>query len=227
MSSERTTDRTAGWLGIAFLLVLLASEAALSLPDEHASAQAVATFYAEHRTFIVVLQIAGFVAALLLGLFAWRLRPIGPGVAGAGIMLAVLALAPGVFTLLTALVADPAQPAAAGRFNHWEPRGDDLLFVGVTVFAATLLGFLGRQPRWLGLLAAIVAVCCLTRFVVELLGRDRGVLDVLAPVSFLVLIAALTWLCFRGLPSMVTPLDHRARPVGRRRTVPEGPEQRR
>ena len=205
MSNERIVDRTAGRIGIAFILLLLAGEAALSLPDEHASAPTVAAFYAEHRTAVIVLQIAGFAASVLLGLFAWRLRAIGPGIAGAGIMLAVLSLAPGVITLLIALVADPAHPAAAGRYNHWEPRGDDLLFLGVTVFAATLLGFLGRPPRWLGVLAGIVAVCCVVRFTLELLGRPRGVLDALAPLSFLVLMAALTWLCLRGLPRLENP----------------------
>ena len=49
MNTERIVDRTAGWLGIAFLVVLLTSEAALSLPDEHGSAASVATFYAAHR----------------------------------------------------------------------------------------------------------------------------------------------------------------------------------
>ena len=202
MSSARIVDRTAGWLGIAFLVLLLAGEAALSLPDEHAPARTVATFYAQHRTVIVVLQIVGFVASLVLGLFAWRLRAVGRGVAGAGLVLAVTSLAPGAITLLVALAAEPAHPAAAGRYNSWEPRGDDLLFVGVTMFAATLLAFLGRPPRWLGVVAGIVAACCVIRFTVEVLGRTRGFLDVLAPVSFLVLIAALAGLCFRGLPRL-------------------------
>jgi hypothetical protein len=209
MSSERvgdrTTDRAAGWLGIGFLVLLLLGEAALSLPDEHAAASDVASFYAAHRAVIVVLQILGFVASVLLGLVAWRLRAIGPGVAGAGILLAVASLVPGIVTLVLALIADPARPSAAGALNRWEPRGDDVLFVGVTLFAATLLAFLGRPPRWLGILAALVAVCCLVRFGRELLGRSGGVADILAPVSFLVLVAALIVLCFRGLPRLPRP----------------------
>ena len=201
MTSERIVDRTAGWLGIAFLVLLLASEAALSLPDEHASAATVATFYAAHRAVIIGLQIAGFAASALLALFVWRLRVISPGVAGAGLVLAVTTLAPALITLVLAVVADPAHPATAGTLNRWEPRGDDLLFVGVTLFAATLLPFLGRPPRWLGVLAGLVAVCCLLRFALEVLGRPRGAVDALAPISFLVLIAALTWLSLRGLPA--------------------------
>lgn len=202
MTSERIVDRTAGWLGIAFLVLLLASEAVLSLPDEHASATTVATFYAAHRAVIIGLQVAGLAASALLALFVWRLRVISPGVAGAGLVLAVTTVAPALITMALAVVADPAHPAAAGRLNEWEPRGDDLLFVGVTLFAATLLPFLGRPPRWLGVLAGLVAVFCLLRFALELLlGQPRGAVDALAPVSFLILIAGLTWLSFRGLPA--------------------------
>jgi len=200
MTSARITDRTAGWLGITFLVLLLASEAALSLPDEHASAATVATSYAAHQAVIIGLQVAGIAASALLALFVWRLRVISPGVAGAGIVLAATTLAPTLITLLLAVVADPAHPAAAGTLNQWEPRGDDLLFIGVTLFAATLLPFLGRPPRWLGVLAGIVALSCLLRFALELLGRPRAAVDAVAPISFLVLIAALTWLSFRGLP---------------------------
>lgn len=201
MTSARIVDRTAGWLGIAFLVLLLAGEAALSLPDEQASAATVATFYAEHRAVIIGLQIAGLAASALLALFVWRLRVISAGTAGAGLVLAAATLAPTLITLLVAVVADPANPGAAGTLNQWEPRGDDLLFAGVMLFAATLLPFLARPPRWLGVLAGIAAVLCLLRFALELLGRPRGAVDAAAPVSFLVLIAALTWLSFRGLPA--------------------------
>ena len=146
MNRERIVDRAAGWVGPAFLVLLLASEIALSLPDEHASAAAVATFYAAHWAVIIGLQVAGFAGSALLALFAWRLRMISPGIAAAGFILAVTTLMPALITLLLAVVADPTRPTTAGTLNQWEPRGDDLLFVGVTLFAATLLPFLGH-PR--------------------------------------------------------------------------------
>ena len=198
MTAVRIVDRTAGWLGVAFLLTLLASEAALSLPDEHASASKVATFYAAHRAVIIVLQLVGFIGAVLLALFAWRLRAADRRVAVAGLILAVTALAPGLVTIVVALVADPARPDAAGTYNRWEPRADDLLFVGVTLFAGTVAVLLGRSPRWLGALAAAVALCCVLRLALEALGRPRGVLDSLAPFAFLILIGALVWFSFRG-----------------------------
>src|SRR3954453_14617125 len=81
MTTPRLVDRTAGWLGVASLLTLLASEIALTLPDVDATPSAVAGFYAAHRGVVVVLQVAGFAASVMLGLFAWRLRQVRRGVA--------------------------------------------------------------------------------------------------------------------------------------------------
>jgi hypothetical protein len=64
-----STVRRDGWAS-AFWWTLLGSEAVLSLPDETASPAAVAAFYAEHRTFIIVLQLVGMASAALLGLFS-------------------------------------------------------------------------------------------------------------------------------------------------------------
>jgi hypothetical protein len=200
MTSPRIVDRTAGWLGVAFLVTLLASEAALTLPDETAADTSVATFYQAHRTVIIALQAVGIVSAILLGVMAWRLRVVSKGVAAAGIFLAATALAPGIITASIAIVADPAHPDAAGRYNRLEPRGDDLLFFGVMVFAATIVYLLGRTPLWLGLLASTVSLLCLLRFALEALGRTRNVLDSLAPLAFLALIVGLVVLSFRGFP---------------------------
>jgi hypothetical protein len=197
----RVVDRAAGWLGAAFLLTLLGSEAVLSLPDEHAGAATVADFYVAHRPAVIALQLVGFVAAGLLALFAWRLRAVSRGVGVAGLVLAVTALAPGSVTLLLALTADPRRLASADAYNRLEPRGDDLLFVGITQFALVVVVLLGRRPRWLGALAGLVALCCLLRLALEALGRGRGALDTLAPVSFLALVAGLAFLCFRGFPA--------------------------
>ena len=113
-------------MAAGFIVLLLATELVLSLPDESASAPTVAQFYAEHRAFIIVLQVVGFVAAGLLGAYAWRLRTVDRVVAGAGLLVAVCALAPGLITLVLAVVADPANPGPASRWNALEPRGDDI-----------------------------------------------------------------------------------------------------
>ena len=205
MISRWPVDRTAGWLGAAFLVTLLASEAALSLPDELSPAATVATFYSQHRSVIIGLQIVGFVSCALLALFALRLQRIDRGAAVAGVVLAVAALAPGLVTVALAIAADPRNPSTADTLNRLEPRGDDLLFIGVALFAIVIALRLGRSPVWVGFVAAVVALTCVLRLALEILGRPRGVLDSLAPITFLVLVAALVWLRFRGYPRTTTP----------------------
>ena len=63
--------------------------------------------------------------------------------------MALCALAPTMITLVLAIVADPARPHTAARWNILEPRGDDILFVGIVVFASTIAVRLGRTTqRW-------------------------------------------------------------------------------
>src|SRR6188472_183257 len=131
----RKPDRLAGALAAGFVVLLLATELVLTLPDETDSPVVVANFYAAHRSFVIILQVLGLVAAALLGAYAWRLRSIDRVVGAAGMIMAGCAAVPGLITLLIAIVADPDHPAAAGRWNALEPRGDDLLFAGIVVFA--------------------------------------------------------------------------------------------
>jgi hypothetical protein len=200
--SVRKPDRVAGTLAAGFVVLLLATEVVLTLPDEAASAAAVASFYATHRGFVVILQLLGVVAAGLLGGYAWRLRSVDRMVAVAGLIMAACGLIPSLITLVIAFVADPSHPGTAGRWNTLEPLGDDILFVGILLLAGAVVLRLGRRLPALGLLALFVAVSCLIRLVLELAGRNRGVLDAIAPLSFVLLIAVMAILSFLGI------LDH-------------------
>jgi hypothetical protein len=200
--SVRKPDRVAGTLAAGFVVLLLATEVVLTLPDETASAVAVASFYATHRGFVVILQLLGVVAAGLLGGYAWRLRSVDRMVAVAGLIMAACGLIPSLITLVIAIVADPSHPVAAGRWNTLEPLGDDILFVGILLFAGAVALRLGRRLPALGLLALLVAVSCLIRLVLEVAGRNRGGLDAIAPLSFVLLIAVMAILSFLGI------LDH-------------------
>ena len=198
-TSHRTPDRVAASLAAGFVVLLLATEAVLTLPAESDPASRVATFYASHRAFIIILQVLGFVAALLLGGYAWRLRRVDRVVSVAGMIMAVCSLVPGLITVVIAVVADPNHPASAGRWNLLEPRGDDVLFVGIVVFATAVALRLGRSLAALGILALLVAIACLTRLLLELAGIDQGPLDAVGPVLFLVLIAVMAVLSLRGI----------------------------
>jgi hypothetical protein len=196
---NRTPDRLAAGLAFAFIVLLLATELVLTLPDEADSPAIVARFYTEHRAFIIALQLLGILDALLLGGYAWRLRSVDRSVAGAGLLIALCALAPTMITLVLAIVADPARPQTAARWNILEPRGDDILFVGIVVFASTIAVRLGRNNPALGVLALIVAVACLLRLILEAAGKSRGALEAVGPLLFVVLIATMAVLSFRGV----------------------------
>jgi uncharacterized membrane protein len=203
-------------MAAGFIVLLLATELVLSLPDESASAPTVAQFYAEHRVFIIALQVVGFVAAGLLGAYAWRLRTVDRAVAAAGLLVAVCALAPGLITLVLAVVADPANPGPAGRWNALEPRGDDILFVGIVVFAVAVAVRLGRDLPLLGVVAAVVALACLARLILEAMGKSRGVLESVAPLGFVVLVGVMAVLSFRGIFEQ-RPRRMASSPAGRSR----------
>ena len=196
---DRTPDRLAAGLAFAFIVLLLATELVLTLPDEADSPAIVARFYTEHRAFIIALQLLGILDALLLGGYAWRLRSVDRSVARAGLLMALCALAPTMITLVLAIVADPAHPQTAARWNMLEPRGDDILFVGIVVFASTIAVRLGRNNPALSVLALIVAVACLLRLILEAAGKSRGALEAVGPLLFVVLIATMAVLSFRGV----------------------------
>jgi uncharacterized membrane protein len=186
----RRRDLVGAALAGAFVVLLLASEAALALPGENDPDSVVASFYQQHRSVVVVLQLIGLVAAALLAGYSARLRRFDTVAGTVGLITAALACAPAVVTLVIALVADPAHPGAAGTWNTREPRGDDLLFVGITLFGAAVAAR-PRFPALARVLGAIVAVLCGARLLLEWTGHPRGTFESLGPIAFVVLVACL------------------------------------
>jgi hypothetical protein len=177
-------------LAWAFVVLLLASEAALVLPDESASDASVVSFYVQHRTTIVVLQLIGLVAAGLLAGYAGRLRRFDAVASTAGVITAALACLPAVVVLVIAFMADPAHPGTAGTWNAREPWADTLLFLGITVFGA-VIALRPRFPVLARVLGGIVAVLCGVRLILDISGHARGTFDTLGPISFVLLMACL------------------------------------
>jgi hypothetical protein len=194
----RKPDRVAAALAFGFIALLLATELVLTLPDENDTPLFVAQFYAQHRTFIISLQVLGLLDAALLAAYAWRLRFVDRFVGAAGLVLAACALAPTLITLVLAIVADPADTASAVRWNMLEPRADDILFIGIVLFAATVAVRLGRHTPGLSVLALLVAAASLARLILEAAGKSRGAFEAIGPLSFVVLIATMGVLSFRG-----------------------------
>jgi hypothetical protein len=192
-------DRVGAALATGFIVLLLATELVLTLPDETDTSSTVATFYAAHRALIVTLQVLGFVAAGLFGAYAWRLRSVDRVVAVAGLVTAVCAVIPGFITLVLAIAADPANPDSVAYWNSLEPRGDDILFLGILFFATTVALRLGRKIPMLGVVAVVVAVSCLVRLSLEVTGNSLGAVESIGPLSFLVLVGYMAVLSLRGV----------------------------
>jgi len=204
-------DRLGGWSGLGFVVALLASEAALTLPDETASAERVAQFYSAHRAVIIVLQVVGFIAAALLAVYAVRLRAVDRTLGNCLFAVAVLSLAPGLLTAVLAATADTGNPESAGRLNQLLPRADDLLFAAILVFGAAVVR-LHRTNRWVALLGGLVAALGLLRLIDESI-TGRGTFDSAAPIAFVVLIATMSVLSLRGRLGVPNPP-----PAGTRRS---------
>jgi hypothetical protein len=173
---------------------------ALALPDESDNATFVAGFYADHRATIIALQLVGLAAAGLLAGYAARLRAVDADVGATGAVTALLACAPGLATIVLALVADPSAPARAGAWNQRLPRADDLLFLGIIVFGLAVAIRL-RSHRVDAVVGGLTALLYVARLGLEAAGRPRGVLDSLGPIAFLLLIASLAAMSWRGLLS--------------------------
>jgi hypothetical protein len=135
----------------------------------------------------------------MLGAYAWRLRAVDRLVARTGVAVAICALTPGLMTLVLALVPAPARPARAETWNALLPWGDDLLFLGIVAFGAAVAWRLGPRLPGLGVLAAIVALACLVRLLLEVAGRPRGSLESIGPLSFVVLVAVMAVLSLLGV----------------------------
>ena len=189
--STPARDRSGGFFGLAFIVLLFLSEAAVSLPDLDASDRHVADFYADHRAVVIGMQLVGFVAAGLLALFALRLRAVDRASGYTLLGVAGVALLPGLVTVALALVADPARAVTAGRLNDAAGVADDLLFLAISGFAATVWAARHAYHPALRWFAAAVSLCCLARAVLGF-AQLQGWLDVAAPFAFLALIAALS-----------------------------------
>jgi hypothetical protein len=95
--------------------------------------------------------------------------------------------------------------ARQGYGTPWNRAVMNILFVGIVLFAGTVAVRLGRKLPALGLLALFVAVSCLIRLGLEIAGNNRGPLDAIGPLSFVLLIAVMAILSFLGL--LRSPLD--------------------
>ena len=193
----RMDGRTAGLWGWAFVVLLLVSAGMASVPGGDDPTDTVRDFYVRHTGIVVAAQLLGLLAAAAFVLFTIRLRQVtgtrsrgalatsGVGVGGASVITAIP-------VLWLAVVSD----AGANGLVHALAVGSDLvdvlLFAAIAVWLTNLVR--AAQRVWFKALAGTGAVLAVARALLLLVGS--GVLELLAPLTFVVVVAALSTLLF-------------------------------
>ena len=186
--------RVAGASGLVFVLLLLLGAGMASVPGADDTTSTVRAFYAAHTGVVVVAQVVEFLATVPLVVFVLGLarstlvtRP-GPlrvtGLAMAGA--AVLTVVP---PLWLCAVAASGSADLVDALALLSDLVDVLLFLTIAAFAAVCFGG-WREPVWLRWAALAVAILCGSR-AAEILFMGT-ILAVVGPVSFLLLITALS-----------------------------------
>jgi hypothetical protein len=206
----------AGWAGVAFVVLLLFAEAAVSLPRTTHSDAFISAYYADHRAVIAVDQVVQLFCSYLL--WRWlrsfvattarttpmpsaglgRIRVTGLAVVAASVLtclaVLVLALVPSLGDRAVRLVADA---------TDWT---DVLLFLAITGLGLACAQ--SGHPTWLRASGAVLAVVAAAHSVLSVLGST--LLEVVAPMAFLLFVLAVSvWLIRRsrlGAPNVSAPM---------------------
>lgn len=206
MAGKRSRKRpgSGGWWGVAFVVLLLVAQAAVSLPRTTHSDAFIAAYYADHRAVIAVDQVVQLFCSYLLWLWlgafvatsarATRMSSAGQGrirVAGSAVVAAsvltcgavlVLALVPSLGDRAVRLLADA---------TDWT---DVLLFLTIAVLGLACAQ--AGHPTWLRASSALLALVAAAHALASVLGST--VLGVLAPLTFLVFVLSVSVWMIRG-----------------------------
>ena len=176
--------RAAGGWGIAFVVLLLASAAMVSLPTASETGDRIVAFYTAHGQLIVLQQIVGIVALTAFIVFALSLPPylwLRPALWAVVVCELVTNLVP-----LLIVAAGPSAETAHS-LTVVEDFADDALFISIALFlsVATL-----TEPLWLRLVAYAVALACVIRAVASPFAVTA--LDQIAPLLFVAFVLVLS-----------------------------------
>jgi hypothetical protein len=188
-------ERSVGWWGLAFVLLLLLSAGMADVPTAQSSTQSVRSFYTAHTGVVVAAQVLGLLAAAAFARFAaalaptWR-RPAAVRRSGLAVALAA-ALTAGPVLVLAAVAGD----ALGGTLHAWTlvcDAGDVVLFAAVAAFGVAVAT--GAPSRVVAAVGWVLAAVAAARAV--LLATGSGALGIVAPLLFVGLVAVLA---VRGL----------------------------
>ena len=187
------TRRSAGWMGILFVVLLFLNAGMVSLPSSADTEDFIASFYANNRIVILIAQALGLLAAPVFIAFAMglqnsisqeshsnKLHTIG----WAGIIVALASVGTAIPVIALSLTTE-GLPFWI-KMTDWS---DAVLFLAITGFclAGTVLG--GKAPIWWRLLAALTGLLALARSVAGFAGVV-SVLDEIVPIALVLLVLA-------------------------------------
>jgi hypothetical protein len=194
-----------------FVVLILIGAGMASVPGGEDSVAQVRHFYEEHTGVILVSLVVELIATVplvffILGLAASTLVGAKRDALLAGGAMVIASLVTLVPPLVLVLVHDSAP---AGQVHAWAVLSDltdVLLFATITGFAAC--GWAGHGPTWFRWLALLVGLAAAVRAVEILFGGD--LLEVLAPLGFIVLVVAFSVLLLRGERRVASAPSNRA-----------------
>ena len=192
------TRRGGAW-GLAFVALLLVGAGMASVPGGDDPVAEVRRFYAEHAGVVLLSQLVELLATLPLVLFLLALaastlvrsRRDAVLTGGALVVASVLTLVP---PLLLVALHDSASDGLVHALAVLSDLADVLLFATITPYAACV--WAGRGPAWFRWSALLVAVVAGVRALEILFGG--GLLEVVAPVAFILLVVASSVLLVRA-----------------------------
>jgi hypothetical protein len=198
--SGTSSVRRAGRWGLGFVLLLLIGAGMASVPGGDDTVGQVRRFYEDNAGVVFLSQVVELVATLplvlfLRGLAASSLVRAGRATTTTGVALVAASLLTLVPPLLLVPLHDRAPAEQVRALAVASDLTDVLLFATISGFAA-VWGWAGRGPRWLRVLALLVGLAAPVRAVEILL--DGHLLEVVAPLGFIVLVVAMSILLLRA-----------------------------
>jgi len=177
------------------VVLLLLSAGMASVPGGNDPTGTVRDYYTQHTGVVVAAQVVGLLAAAAFVVFALTARRTAKGrrtgaleVAGLGVA-AAAALAAVPVLWLTA-VASTGTDGLVHGLAVASDLTDVLLFATIAVWAMAVLR--AGEPVWFRMTAGAVGLLAVGRALLLLVGSD--LLELLAPLAFVVLVAALSTL---------------------------------
>lgn len=187
----RVARRTAGWLGIVFVILLFLSAGMVTLPSSAQSSELIAAFYAENRWIIIIAQLLGLIAAAVFIAFSFGVQNSVSRIHASDRIEAIslAGIVVGIVSLVTALPVIALALTTYGLpfWVRMTDLSDAILFLAIAVFCAAAAARGEDAPAWWRAVATLTSLLALTRSIAGFIGVT-SFLDLAAPVVFVMFV---------------------------------------